>query len=490
MVFLGVLSFCIQLQGQNYLAEEFWKSEFESLGTFSSPRLADLNRDGTMDIVLGAGRKEFTACDTAVIALDGRTGAVLWHVAARDQIFGSAAMMDVNDDQVPDIFIGGRSAELIAINGENGMIIWRFLPNENVATVRELGWYNFYNPQFVPDQNNDGIAELLVSNGGDVLAAPYDTARATGHLVVIDPTNGEVLAKAPAPDQHEIYTSVVTADINGTGDPDIIFGTGGETTPGNLYRTTLSAVIEQDLSNAMVLATGGEKGFIAPAVLADLNGDDILDIVANSVDGRMLAFNGKNGIPIWGGLIPGTEVYSSLAVAEMTGDTTPDFFGNFAIGTWPDLNAVRPLLVDGKSGTLIFSDSIGFYQMSSAVLGDFNDDGYNDAMLSVNFFMPNELGHKTIHNTLLIYDFQKGGKYAIVAPQIGSSVSSTPWVGDMDQDGKMDIIYCQMTTPNKVYTYDGFRVIRLSTDINLSTSIPWGAYMGSNYDGIYEHSRK
>ncbi|MBK9930129.1 MAG: hypothetical protein IPP04_09690 [Saprospiraceae bacterium] len=34
--------------------------------------MADLNGDGTDDIIMGAGRLEFEACDSAVIALDGK----------------------------------------------------------------------------------------------------------------------------------------------------------------------------------------------------------------------------------------------------------------------------------------------------------------------------------------------------------------------------------------------------------------------------------
>lgn len=38
-------------------------------------------------------------------------------------------------------------------------------------------WFNFYNPQFIPDQNDDGKEDILVSNGGDVMAEAYDPNR-------------------------------------------------------------------------------------------------------------------------------------------------------------------------------------------------------------------------------------------------------------------------------------------------------------------------
>ena len=82
-----------------------WSVIFQGVGTFSSPRVTDLNGDGIGDIILGAGREEFHACDSSVVALDGRDGRLLWRVRAVDQIFGSAALKDLNGDGVMDIVI-------------------------------------------------------------------------------------------------------------------------------------------------------------------------------------------------------------------------------------------------------------------------------------------------------------------------------------------------------------------------------------------------
>ena len=77
-------------------AQNSWSKPFSGIGTFSSPRVTDLNGDGVADIIIGAGREEFQACDSAVMALDGKSGALLWNVSATDQIFGSAAFLDID----------------------------------------------------------------------------------------------------------------------------------------------------------------------------------------------------------------------------------------------------------------------------------------------------------------------------------------------------------------------------------------------------------
>lgn len=71
-------------------------------------------------------------------------------------------------------------------------------------------------------------------------------------------------------------------------------------------------------------------------------------------------------------------------------------------------------------------------------------------------------------------------------PKVGSNVASTPWIGDIDYNGFMDIIYCNMTKPDKAYTFEGLSIHRLDTRIPIQLLVPWGAYMGTSYNGTFE----
>ncbi|WP_172805259.1 FG-GAP repeat domain-containing protein [Aquiflexum balticum] len=86
-----------------------WSTTLPNLGTLSSPRATDLNGDGILDLVVGMGRIEFQASDTAIVALDGKSGDIIWKRPAIDQIYGSATLLDINKDGVEDVLIGGRS---------------------------------------------------------------------------------------------------------------------------------------------------------------------------------------------------------------------------------------------------------------------------------------------------------------------------------------------------------------------------------------------
>jgi len=464
-----------------------WTVTFDGLGIFSSPRIADLNGDGTGDVIFGTGRVEFHACDSAVIALDGASGKMLWRVPSIDHIFTSAALMDINDDHVPEIFIGGRSAQLMAINGKNGEVIWNFDRSQG-----GIKWFNFYNPQFIADQDGDGMKDILISNGGNVLIAPKVTqGRYPGNLVVLSGRTGKLLARAAMPDGKETYMSVAAVPTADGKDYKVIFGSGGETIGGHLYATTLSQIMKGDLSKARKLDQSPDKGYIAPPVWIDVNNDGTLDVVANAVEGKLLAFDGNSYKKIWSVKMPQTEAYSSVAPGFFTGnDKVPDFFVTYAVGEWPDLGWSQQFMVNGATGKIIYTDSLGSYQTSTPVIIDLDGDSIDEAIMNLNVLLFDEMENKTLHNMLVIVDFKTN---EIIQPWEGfpgSNLASTPWIGDLDQDGLLDIVYCHGTSIKKTYSFDGIRINRIATDIPIKSEIKWGAYMGSNYDGVFPVQKK
>lgn len=87
---------------------------------------------------------------------------------------------------------------------------------------------------------------------------------------------------------------------------------------------------------------------------------------------------------------------------------------------------------------------------------------------------------------LVIFDFEKGNTYQLTDYAPGVNLASTPWLGDLDEDGKLDIVYCSLTETRNIFAMSGFRVSRLRTNITIDSPIRWGAYMGSSYNGVFE----
>lgn len=475
----------------SHQAEVAWQVHFNEIGTFSSPRMTDLNQDGIMDVVMGAGGKENTASDTAIIALDGNTGHLLWKASGTNQFVGSAVFQDITGDGIPEVFIGGRCSELVALNGANGQLIWRFLPDRHRTNQAGSGLYNFTTPQLIPDQNQDGLDDLLISNGGDPFAPPNNPDRPAGRLMVLSSSDGKILANVEVPDGKETYMSMICIMRENNTNPAILFGTGGETIGGSLFRTTLNDIMREDISEAKILATSEHKGFIGSPVWVDITLDGIEDIVVNAVDGQMLAINGANDSLLWKVEISGTEAYGTPAVGYFNADSVPDFFTNFGIGVYPNLPESVLFMVDGKSGKVQYKVTVQGFQYAGPVVADLYGEGFDAAIINKGEIRIKN-NEELRYSYLLAFDFNIGRQFILGDTLWGINIGSTPWLGDLDFDGDLDIIYSAVKynqlSLNELIPEE-LTVARYKTGYKLTEPVIWGAYQGSNYNAIFPNSR-
>jgi outer membrane protein assembly factor BamB len=463
-----------------------WSTHVAGTGTYSSARMVDLNNDNVLDVVLGAGGREESHSDTAVVALDGATGRILWAIPGENQYVGSAVFMDVTNDNIPDVFIGGRWALFTAINGADGKPIWSFYPERVKKDGSDGGWFNFTTPQFVPDQDGDKIADLIAANGGDARAKPGDPNRPAGRLIVVSSKTGKILANVQVPDGKETYMSVV-CDKKGDTDMTILFGTGGETLPGHLYKTTLNDIMQGNISNAKVLASSETKGFISSPVIVDLNNDKVNDVVVNAVDGRMLAIDGVTDSVIWQIGMPGTEAYTIPAVGLFNSDSIPDLFANFAIGTFPVLNYSVRFMVNGSTGKIEYQDTIPAFQYASAITADINEDGIDEVIVNKSVMKKKQF-ENIFYSQLEAFDFKNHSTFTIGDSLPATNLASTPWIGDMDNDGHLDIICSAVKYENAAFDLQtplGLYVRRYIGDFHVKRPVRWGAFMGTSYTGVY-----
>lgn len=472
-------------------SQSSWSKTLDNIGTFSSARVSDLNDDGIKDIIFGAGRQEFQACDSSIIAFDGLNGELLWTGSSIDQMFGSALLFDIDGDDVDDIIIGGRSGELIAMNGRSGEEIWRFYNANDLETIGLKKVFNFYNPQPIPDQDGDGTKDIIVSNGGDVMVRPHDPNRPAGHLIVVSGKTGKHIAHAAMPDGKEIYMSVTVSENAQKGDIEIIFGTGGETIGGNLYVDYLSSVLKGDLSGAKILHSSESKGYISPVARADFNNDGMLDIVVNSVDGRLVLIDGASFELVWQLTIPATEAYSMPCLGHFNDDDVLDIFISYGQGIWPNIEWGVQKMINGKTGQVEFEDELGYYQSSSPIAVDLTGDGIDEVMMSFNFVGKDSVDQRIFQNSLIGIEFKSKEVLYLAPIELGSNLATTPWVGDLDDDGFLDFVYCHGIKPYaSKYNFDGIKVHRVTTQIPVYKELKWSAYQGSYYDGIFRVNKQ
>ncbi len=481
VLFILLLSsiICCALQ-----AQVEWQSNVEGVYTFSSTRAAHLNGDGVLDFVLGAG-VEGEGSENGVLAYDGATGTVLWNVYSRDQIFGSPIFQDISGDGTVDVFIGGRLGEMMGINGATGEIIWEFFPQGDSITPGDFDIWQFYTPQWVPDQNGDGFSDLLVANGGDPTALLPNDPRPAGKMLVLNAANGETLAVAEVPDGQETYMSPLLVNF-WEDEPEILFGTGGETQNGALYRASLADLMAGDLSEAVAIMSSETKGFIAPPSVADFNDDNVLDIVSHSYDGRITVLNGIDNSLIWEVNVENGETNASPGIGFFNDDNIPDVFSAYALGQAPSFTDFTQLIVDGSTGEVLWRDSIGLVQFCSPVIADVDGDGFDEVFFSSNEVVTGSPTYFT-HEISLI-DYNDANISTVYGPKGGGNVNSTPWLGDADADGALDLVYPFLSDSSLLVTPGGVEMIRHSLPYEAGV-VSWGAYLGTDETGIFENPR-
>ena len=473
-------------------SELVWDKNFPGIGSQSSPRTTDLNGDGILDIVIGAGQNEYQHSDQGILALDGRTGHLLWEAAAEDQVYGCATLLDITGDHIDDVFIGGRSPYFKALNGRNGKTIWEYKYQHDSDPILKHARFNFNNSVLLPDQNGDGVPDLLTVNGGNSKAAPYSAdERFPGVMILFDSKTGNILAADTMPDGRESYMSPVCFSPEDGAEPVIIFGTGGETISGNLYVATLSDLTSRKLSEAKVIASEKGHGFIAPPTLADITGDGVLDVVVISHGSTVFAIDGLDHHLLWKRNIPQTESSNSFAAGFFTGDDVPDFFTFVSKGQWPNSTGSLQVMLDGRDGRIAYIDSVGCTGFSSPVVYDINRDGRDEAIISVNDY-DCSLGFTgqfptVMENRLIAIDFGKHTTRTIDQQTRFKNIFTTPWIGDMDDDGYLDIVHCQYFHYGDLLSFRGMRMKRIATPIRMKDEPVWGAYMGSRGDGIFRN---
>ena len=468
-----------------------WSKDYPVIGSQSSPRTTDLNNDGILDIVIGAAKNEFQETDMGVLAFDGKSGELLWKQPAPDQVYGSATFCDVNGDSIKDIFIGGRSPQLKAIDGKTGALIWEYKYEQYAKDpILRYARFNFNNGVLVPDQNNDGIADLLTINGGNPLAAPYsEVDRFPGVLIIFDAKTGNIIAADSMPDRKESYMTPLSFARPDSKENFILFGTGGETLDGKLYVTTVAQLRAKRLIDAKVIATEKGHGFIAPPTLADVNKDKYLDIIVITHGSKVIAIDGKDHHQIWTRSFPGTECSNSFAAGFFTKDDVPDFFTFISKGQWPNSTGSVQVMLNGKDGSVEYMDSIGCTGFSSPVVYDLNHDGRDEAIISINNF-DCSLGYasqspKLIENKLIVINFADKSVNTIDQAKGFKNIFCTPWIGDLDNDGYLDMIYCQCFHHSDLLAFLGLRIKRIDLPVKINNRVAWGGYMGSDGNGIF-----
>ncbi|PSP69349.1 hypothetical protein BRC79_04425 [Halobacteriales archaeon QH_8_67_27] len=254
------------------------------------PTVADLDGDGTMEIVAGTA-------ENATVALDADDGRELFRVPTRAYGYARPAVADVLGDRTPEIVASDVSGDAFVATAD-GTVRWR----GNVSGL-------VYASPVATDLDGDGTVEVVVAGRDQTVAyesngtvrwrravGANDVAVATvdGDATVVVAGNQGVVALDGATGDREWNRSAAgspamgaLADGDGDGTPEAYV-----TEAGSRLRALDAADGREEWRTRLSTTEGTVT---PPAVLADLDGEDEPELVAATNGGRVTVVDPETG---------------------------------------------------------------------------------------------------------------------------------------------------------------------------------------------------
>ncbi|XP_058825004.1 uncharacterized protein LOC131685356 [Topomyia yanbarensis] len=351
--------------------QKVWTRVVARVNSESPLRKLDVNGDAVEDVIVGYGIDEMIddargfiprctslktgltdMCGGGLMALNGINGNTLWQRWTSFTIFSLKCAIDINSDGQSDCVAAGRGGLILAIDGKNGNILWELKDYSDLESYAETS-IDLYTINVVRDLNNDGI--------GDVLAVHVEeTQRAHGgHIKLISGATGIILKSIPTPYREEMFVPI-QALVRKDGTEQFLMVTGGQNSPGGIYTLKQESLMKfTDEKDFEPIKRIDLSGFMVPAVLSDLNGDSVEDIVVSSFNSTVYAFDGVNKTQLWDYTIPDSESVSSIVPGHFDHDNVTDFMVKYNTGPgFPIYYYSQTTILNGTNGQPFLDTSV------------------------------------------------------------------------------------------------------------------------------------
>lgn len=393
----------------------------------ASPAIDDIDADGQMEIVIGAGTISTSKCTQGGVVVLEHTGQVKagWPFRTRDEViapsgcsdtvYSTPAIGDLDRDGDKEIVFGSFDKGVYALH-HNGTLMTGFPINS--AHYARFGWEvlegrvadTVWSSPALADLDQDGYLDIVIgtdegyfgnSYGGGSLnwSCPYALPSGWandycgGSLYAIN-RFGQVLPGFPHYILETIQSSPAIDDVDRDGDLEIFVGTG------NFYNVHSSShptygyhVFGLDhMGNDLPGWVGGKAvGGTVPAspVVGDIAGDERPEIIVASMDRRLYAWHhdgtAVSGFPMTPLTEAGTtdpfDVEKSFVLADYDGDGKMEIFiaQSWSI-TIIDGNGQQLTTSAFPNGQpLYYADGL---QLNTPAVGDVDGDGILELVAS------------------------------------------------------------------------------------------------------------
>ena len=388
---------------------------------FSSPTLADVDGNGTQEVIVGDFMSYLYIFRSDGTDFSGEFPRAL----IGDLFYTSASVADLARDGHVSVVFATDAGRLYALPTD-GSLGWLQKLNASGST------YQIESTPVIADFDGDGNFEVFAADD-------YGYVYMFRH-------NGTPLDGWPvyAGTGYTISDTPTIADINNDGLPEIVLIDNG----GYLYAFNLSG---QMISQTWPIRLDSYTMYESSPVSGDLDGDDIPEIVWADYNSRVHAINGDgsnvSGWPI--NIYPSFVDYSTPALADLNNNGKLEV----VVASYDGL-----IFVINSSGSILpgwpvnLSDSF----QSSPVIGDIDGDGSMEIIVGSTsgwLYALNENGSNVSGWPKYVYD----------------EIYFAPAIGDLEGDGDTEVVACGRYN-SLVFVWD------TNAPYNAS-SVPWSMFM-------------
>ena len=254
-----------------------------------SPMVADLDGDCTPEIIFNSYSGSGYTTNGVLRAISGNDGSKVWTLSdpAYETDPGSTpAIADINGDGIPEVVVPSESNTLIAVQGNDGTVLWVSEPYSGGGKSGSPSIANFDNvgdPEIAFGRNVFDASGILVWN---VTSGPTGANGSVGPLSCV-------------------------ADLDGDGRPELITG-------GTAY--TFTGTVGVDFDGAELWTAAQADGYCG---IADFDLDGQPEVV-NVRSANIYIYDGLTGVTLGSLAIPGGGAGGPPNIADFDGDGFPD----------------------------------------------------------------------------------------------------------------------------------------------------------------------
>ncbi len=292
------------------------------------------------------------------------------------------------------------------------------------------------------------------------------------HKLYVVNYDGSVASGFPVTLPGDIYSSPAIGDLDGDGIPDIVVGygstievaaTGLETGGVCAYHRNGAQMwcrVSGDFNN-----NGSPDPVMSTPAIGDVNGDGHNEVAWGGLDANVYLVNGATGANKtgWPKFVRDT-IFCSPALADLNGDGKleviigADAHKEGAPYNTPNGGCLHVLQFDA-SEMAGFPQCVNQAMDSTPAVGDINGDGKPEIIVGTGTFWNSTNNGTGVSPPHVVYAFECNGTQAPGWPvSVDGEVSSSPALGDIDGDGIPDVVVTDTSDgPSGTFHVYGFK---------------------------------